>query len=120
MTVTDSVVRFHLELEDGTDADDVAMQLEDRLRGLEPVREAEAAPDEQRSIAELTTIVVAAAVLARGSGSLVVELRRFVQQLSGLVEDLRGLKRVIFDVDGREIALDELGDDELAALAETA
>lgn len=57
--------------------------------------------------------------MARESGDFAAYLRQFVQELQGLIEDVRGLRRVVFDVDGAEVPLDEMGPDQIAALAES-
>lgn len=113
-----SPIRFHLELEPGTDLDAVADRLQARLSDLDLVERAEAARDDQRSTAEIAAIVAAVVVIARESGDFVVHLRRFVQELQGLVEDIQGLRRVVFDVDGQTTSLDAMGPDELSALAD--
>ncbi|GAA4699084.1 hypothetical protein [Phytohabitans rumicis] len=112
-----NVVRFHIELADPGQADAVAAAVRERLGQLDGVDRVQAAPTETRDLATVIAVVAAAVAFTRSGGDLVASLRHLVQELQGLVTDLRGLKRVVLNVDGEEVDIDQMDDEQLAALA---
>lgn len=113
-----TVVRFRVQLDDSGGAEEVAAAIEDRLGQLEAVDEVQAAPARPQVVGEIVLAVTAAVAITRGGRDLIVALRETIDELKGLVEDWRGLKRTLLvEVADDEVDVRAVGDEELEALA---
>jgi hypothetical protein len=112
-----TVMRFRVQVADEAQAEEVAAALEQRLARLDAVEEVQAAPERTQAIGEIVLVVTGAAAIARGGLDVVTCLRQAVNELRGLVEDLRGPERALVEVGDDEVDVRDVGDAELEAIA---
>ncbi len=110
---------LHFEMSHGTDLTQAADSLQERLMGLPSVEEVAALPEAPRFTGLEVLVAVAITVkIVHATGSLVEELRRLLQQVKGLVGDVKDLKNITVDVGPKRVALSELTDAQMQQLAQ--
>lgn len=110
-------VMFRLELEDPERAEEIAALVEQRFAALEDIDQVQAEPEELRDLATAVTVVAAAVMFAKGGTELVVQARRFIEELKGLLGDIPGLGRAVVVVGAEEVDIDEVSDAQVAEIA---
>ncbi len=98
--MTEYLLQF--ELEEGADADALAAQLRQRLDQMSGIEEADAEVQDMRfGVAETVTIIAASIVIIKHSKDL-------IDELTGLVKSLDGLKSAVVDLRGKKVPIEAL------------
>ena len=113
-----TVVRFQVLLEDEAPAAEVATELEQRLGRLDDVEEVQVEPSQLQSVEAIVVTVAGAVALTRGGRDIVIALRETIDELTRLVESGRRFVRALLvEIDGQQVDVREVGDEELERLA---
>jgi hypothetical protein len=116
-----STMLLRVEFDDEAAAEQAAALLEQRLGELDDVADAQATMLEPRDALTAITAIGIAIAITKTSTELVVQLRRLVAEIQGLVSDIRPARRAVIESDSGEIEVDaDITDDELELIAESA
>lgn len=76
---------------------------------------------EQRDPLSVIAAIGVAVAITKGSADLVVQLRRLIAEIQGLVGDIQSARRAVVESDGGDIELaEDLSDDDLELIAQSA
>jgi hypothetical protein len=112
-------VYFHLELDPGTDLDQIATQIRERLGKLEAVEETHTLPEEAIRFpgAEVVAGIALTVTLVRGSKNIATELKALIEAVTEVVQSLTGLKHAVVELAGRNVPVEEVNESDVAELA---
>src|SRR5437870_11408607 len=101
------------ELKGNKSITDVARSVQDRIAKMDIVKEVEAVvetPDQMRALGgtEIIAAIGVTVLMVRSGREVVEEVRKFVQDLKGLMGDINDLKNIYIDIRKRRIPLHKL------------
>lgn len=115
---TTQFVQLRIEFDDEEAAQEALAELQRRLEALDDVAGADAVVLEPRDPMSVIAAIGVAVAMVRTSTELVVQLRRFLAEVNGLVDDLNAARRVVVESDEGDVELDpDADEDELARVA---
>jgi len=102
-------VVFKFETPDKKESAQKAQLIQDRLKQLQMVEDAEALPDEKRIITglEIVGVIAVGVAIAGKSREFIVELRKLIPEIKKLAEEL-GLKNAAIEIEGKQVPLAEV------------
>ncbi len=117
------IIRMHFELSDSTEQEKISQLIQERLSQLDSVSKTKAIPEEPRTgVAEIAAAIAVTVLLIKSSRELIEELRKFIQELKGLIVDCQELgevlKEVWIEVGDERLSLEQVeqqSDEELKA-----
>jgi hypothetical protein len=114
----ESILNLSLEVEPGTDPEEVAREVQEHLAGLGGVAEADAAVDNMRITgAEVIALIAVAVVVVRGVRELAQELNTLMPEIARVLRNVKGLKSGYVEIDGKRVPIAEIGEQEIDRLA---
>jgi hypothetical protein len=100
-------VTFHAELPQGTDAQQVAAEVQKRIAALSEINEAVATPESTRFTAELIAGIAITVAIIKGSGQIAEALHDVIPKIKLVLQDL-GLMNARVEVAGELVSIDDM------------
>jgi hypothetical protein len=112
------LVRLRIEFDDEPLTTEQLAELERRLGELDDVAAADAVALEPRDPMTVLAAIGVAVAVVKTSTELVVQLRRLLSEVTGLVDDIKTARRVVVEADDGDIEFDpDASEDDLARVA---
>lgn len=112
------LINMVFEFEDDGELSQAAETIEERLRSLEVVEQAQASPEEPDRFGgmEIVAAIGVAVLLVRGSRELTEEARKLVAEVKKLMVEVHDLKEVYVNLGNQRIPIEELTEDQYEQL----
>lgn len=109
---------IQFEADPGADGAALSTAVQDRLRKLPHVEDAQIRPSKQRMLGigagEVVAVLSGAVLIAQSSEALIAELRKLIPQIAALVHDIKGLRGAFVEVEGKRVPVEKLSEEQLA------
>jgi hypothetical protein len=114
-----AVLALHFEMTEGSDLEQTARLLHDRIARLPSVQEVATLPEEPR----VTGVEIAAAIfvtiqIVHGTRMVVEEIRKLIPEIKGLIGDMKGLKGITIEIGSQSVPIGKLTERQVQQLAD--
>jgi hypothetical protein len=116
--MTDQTLYLHFEFDADADSRALTEELATALASLDGVADADAVVEQQRLTgAEIVAAIAVGVLLVRGAKELLQEVNRLLPEIARVARNIKGLRTGYVEVDGKQVRLSDVTDDDVEQLA---
>jgi NurA-like 5'-3' nuclease len=112
-------LHFHLEVEEGTDREAVAREIQEKLLQIAEVEDAGARPVNSRVTGvEIAAGIVVVVAIVKGANEVTDELNKLLPKIKDLIINIKEIKKVVVEVGDESVDIEKADEAVIEQLAE--